>query len=144
MSTLSLDQDEFRTLEALRQRLATLTANLRSLQDNILRSNPLPPPSSLQASARIAQQNLSSLQTLLSDKQDLFARLAVHPSTNFPGREHEMTLQGILRKKLEPEVESWVERCREVAVAAGVDAAFSGNWVWETRRSACEIWLVWR
>ncbi|KAB5567030.1 choline sulfatase [Coniochaeta sp. 2T2.1] len=100
-----LTPDEFRSLESLRQRLATLTANLKSLQDNVARSNPLPSPSSLQASARIAQHNLHSLQLLLSDKQDLFSRLAVHPSTNFPGREHEMILQTFLRKRLEPDVE---------------------------------------
>ncbi|OIW25930.1 hypothetical protein CONLIGDRAFT_647660 [Coniochaeta ligniaria NRRL 30616] len=127
MSTLSLDADEFRTLESLRQRLATLTANLKSLQDNIARSNPLPTPSSLQASARIAQQNLFSLHNLLTDRQDLFARLAVHPSTNFPGREHEMILQNILRKKLEPDVEGWVEECRDTAVRAGVEVSKSGK-----------------
>lgn len=127
MSTLGLDADEFRALESLRQRLATLTANLKSLQDTILRSNPLPSPSSLQASARIAQQNLSSLQNLLADRQDLFARLAVHPSTNFPGREHEMILQSLLRKKLEQDVETWVEECRETAVRAGVDVNKAGK-----------------
>lgn len=133
MSTLGLDADEFRALESLRQRLATLTANLKSLQDNIARSNPLPTPSSLQASARIAQQNLFSLHNLLTDRQDLFARLAVHPSTNYPGREHEMILQNILRKKLEPDVEGWVEECRDTAVRAGVEVNKAGKVVKDRR-----------
>ncbi|KAB5584803.1 mediator of RNA polymerase II transcription complex subunit 8-domain-containing protein [Coniochaeta sp. 2T2.1] len=127
MSTLDLNPDEFRSLESLRQRLATLTANLKSLQDNVARSNPLPSPSSLQASARIAQHNLHSLQALLSDKQDLFSRLAVHPSTNFPGREHEMILQTFLRKRLEPDVEGWVEQAKEIAVRAGVEGGLKGG-----------------
>ena len=53
----------------------------------------------------------------------MFQRLAIHPSTNFPGRTQEHILTQLLRKKLEPDVESWVEEARATARAVGVDAS---------------------
>ena len=76
---------------------------------------------SLQASAAILQQNIRTIQELITENSSLFNRLAVHPSTNFPGRTQEHILLSLLRKKLEPEVESWVEEARETARAAGLD-----------------------
>lgn len=78
---------------------------------------------SLQASVTILQQNIRSIQELADEYSDLFQRLAIHPSTNFPGRTHEHILTQLLRKKLEPDVESWVEEARATARAAGVDAS---------------------
>ncbi len=76
---------------------------------------------SLQASAAILQQNIRTIQELITENPGLFSRLAVHPSTNFPGRTQEHVLLSLLRKKLEPEVESWVEGARETARASGID-----------------------
>jgi mediator of RNA polymerase II transcription subunit 8 len=53
----------------------------------------------------------------------MFQRLAIHPSTNFPGRTQEHILTQLLRKKLEPDVESWVEEARATARSVGVDAS---------------------
>lgn len=76
---------------------------------------------SLQASSAILQQNIRSIQDLTTENADLFQRIVIHPSTNFPGRTQEHVLLQLLRKKLEPDVESWVEEARETARAAGVD-----------------------
>jgi mediator of RNA polymerase II transcription subunit 8 len=76
---------------------------------------------SLQASALILQHNLSSFQNLLTEHSDLFSRLVLHPSTNYPGRTQEHVLGSLLRKKLEPAVEELVEAAREAARSAGVD-----------------------
>lgn len=57
----------------------------------------------------------------MTENSDLFQRIAVHPSTNFPGRTQEHVLLQLLRKKPEPEVESWIEQARETARAAGLD-----------------------
>lgn len=76
---------------------------------------------SLQASAAILQQNIRSIQELLTENANIFQRLVIHPSTNFPGRTHEHILGGLLRKKLEPDVESWVDEARTTARAAGLD-----------------------
>jgi mediator of RNA polymerase II transcription subunit 8 len=48
-----------------------------------------------------------------------------YPSTNFPGRTQENLLGALLRKKLEPDVESWVEEGRNLA--AGQTGAAAGT-----------------
>ena len=76
---------------------------------------------SLTASAAILQKSLETIQKLADENSELFQRIVVHPSTNFPGRNQEHILLQLLRKKLEPEVESWVEDARSVARASGLD-----------------------
>lgn len=55
----------------------------------------------------------------------LFQRLVVHPSTNYPGRTAEGVVVQLLRKKLEPEIETLVEAARDEALAAGIDPTTS-------------------
>jgi mediator of RNA polymerase II transcription subunit 8 len=47
---------------------------------------------------------------------ELFEKMVTYPSTNFPGRTEEDLLGQLLRKKLEPGVERWVEEGRVMAV----------------------------
>jgi mediator of RNA polymerase II transcription subunit 8, fungi type len=47
---------------------------------------------------------------------ELFEKMVTYPSTNFPGRTEEGLLGQLLRKKLEPGVERWVEEGRVMAV----------------------------
>ena len=53
--------------------------------------------------------------------------MAVHPSTNFPGRTQEPVLLQLLRKKLEPDIETWADQGRDEALAAGVDVNGGGG-----------------
>lgn len=69
----------------------------------------------------ILAKNIDSLIGVTKDNANLFSRIVVHPSTNFPGRDYEQILQQLLRKKLEPDVESSVEAAREAAAAAGIE-----------------------
>ncbi|KAL2261447.1 hypothetical protein VTK26DRAFT_4164 [Humicola hyalothermophila] len=121
MSSLNLAPEELKQLELVRNRLVQLTCSLSSLRANVLNSNPLPSRESLQASAFILQHNIQSIQDISNENADLFQRIAIHPSTNFPGRTQEHILLQLLRKKLEPSVEHWVEEARETARAAGLD-----------------------
>jgi mediator of RNA polymerase II transcription subunit 8 len=57
----------------------------------------------------------------LTENANIFQRLVIHPSTNFPGRTQEHILGGLLRKKLEPDVERWVDEARQTARDAGLD-----------------------
>ena len=57
----------------------------------------------------------------MAENSQLFQRLAVHPSTNYPGRTQENILHQLLRKKLEPDVAAWYEDGRQTALAAGID-----------------------
>ncbi|KAK4238092.1 mediator of RNA polymerase II transcription complex subunit 8-domain-containing protein [Achaetomium macrosporum] len=123
MASLNMAPEELKQLELLRNRFAQLASSLASLRANILNSNPLPSSESLQASAAILQRNIRSMQELATENADLFQRIAVHPSTNFPGRTQEHILLSLLRKKLEPDIESLVEEARETAQAAGLDVS---------------------
>lgn len=81
----------------------------------------------LHNSTQILRTTINSIQELIDDNAGLFHRLVIHPSTNFPGRTHEHILTSLLRKKLEPDVESLVEEARETARAAGLDASMLGG-----------------
>ena len=67
---------------------------------------------SLQTSASILASNIESLTTLMSNNSELLNKTVVYPSTNYPGRTQEAVLTQLLRKKLEPGVETWVEEAR--------------------------------
>ncbi|KAH7395966.1 mediator complex, subunit Med8 [Cadophora sp. MPI-SDFR-AT-0126] len=79
---------------------------------------------SLQTSASILASNIESLASLLSTNSDLLSKTVVYPSTNYPGRTQEAVLTQLLRKKLEPGVETWVEEARTTqanAAEAGIN-----------------------
>ncbi|KAL2074041.1 hypothetical protein VTL71DRAFT_7819 [Oculimacula yallundae] len=112
-----LNQEDVKALEQVRQRVFQLTNNIASLKADVLRSNPLPPWNSLQTSASILASNIESLTTTMSKNVDLLNRTVVYPSTNYPGRSQEGVLTQLLRKKLEPGVESWVEEARTTQIS---------------------------
>ncbi|KAL8393599.1 hypothetical protein RB595_003369 [Gaeumannomyces hyphopodioides] len=120
MASLHMSQEDLKSLESARQKLATLVASITSMRDGILQSNPLPAPTSLETSAFILQKNVESFLRVATDNDELFRRVVVHPSTNFPGRQYEGILGQLLRKKLEPDVETSVEDARAAAAAAGL------------------------
>jgi mediator of RNA polymerase II transcription subunit 8 len=70
--------------------------------------------SSLQTSASILAINVQNLSELFSTHSALLSRTVVYPSTNYPGRTQEGLLGQLLRKKLEPHVETWVEEGRSL------------------------------
>ncbi|KAI0444934.1 mediator of RNA polymerase II transcription complex subunit 8-domain-containing protein [Xylaria telfairii] len=109
MSSLGLSQEELKAVEQTRQRLAQLSASLNSLKNDVFISNPLPNLDSLQASADILNHNVHAILEIMAQNNDLFSRVAVHPSTNFPGRTQENVLLQLLRKKPEPDVEAAME-----------------------------------
>ncbi|KAL8284760.1 hypothetical protein RB597_002023 [Gaeumannomyces tritici] len=120
MASLHMSQEDLKSLESARQKLATLVASIASMRDGILQSNPLPAPTSLETSAFVLQKNVESFLRVATDNDELFRRVVVHPSTNFPGRQYEGILGQLLRKKLEPDVETSVEDARAAAAAAGL------------------------
>ncbi|CAJ2500482.1 Uu.00g033350.m01.CDS01 [Anthostomella pinea] len=117
MASLSLTQEELKAVEQSRQRLSQLSNSIGSLKNNVFTGNPLPRLESLQASADILQLNLRAILEIVSQNNDLFTRVAVHPSTNFPGRTQENILLQLLRKKAEPDVEDAMEEGRKTIAA---------------------------
>ncbi|KAG5929493.1 hypothetical protein E4U42_005758 [Claviceps africana] len=135
MATLGLDDDELKSVEHTVARLAQLSSSIQSLRVDILKSHPLPHPSSFQASAQILQRNLQSVLDSLNDNADLFTRMAVHPSTNYPGRAHENILTQLLRKKLEPDVEELVAEGRDTARWATPEGVVALQAIWTELRA---------
>lgn len=90
---------------------------------------------SLHASAQILHRNLATVLECLSENAELFTRIAIHPSTNFPGRAHEGVLTQLLRKKLEPDVEELVEQGRETARRATPEGLAALQAIWDELRA---------
>ncbi|KLU88008.1 hypothetical protein MAPG_06997 [Magnaporthiopsis poae ATCC 64411] len=123
MASLHMSQEDLKSLESARQKLATLVASITSMRDGILQSNPLPAPTSLETSAFILQKNVESFLRVATDNDELFRRVVVHPSTNFPGRQYEGILGQLLRKKLEPDDEDVARQQQQQKAATGTTAA---------------------
>ncbi|KAJ8115979.1 hypothetical protein ONZ43_g4543 [Nemania bipapillata] len=109
MASLGLSQEELKAVEQTRQRLSQLSASINSLMNDTLFSNPLPSVESLEASADILNRNVRAVLEIMTQNNDIFTRVAIHPSTNFPGRTQEHLLLQLLRKKADPEVETAME-----------------------------------
>ncbi|KAI1145972.1 mediator of RNA polymerase II transcription complex subunit 8-domain-containing protein [Nemania diffusa] len=109
MSSLGLSQEELKAVEQTRQRLSQLSASLNSLMNDAFVSNPLPSVDSLEASADILNHNVRAILEITTQNNELFSRVTIHPSTNFPGRTQEHLLLQLLRKKPDPEVETAME-----------------------------------
>ncbi|KAI9774226.1 MAG: mediator of RNA polymerase II transcription subunit 8 [Geoglossum umbratile] len=117
MSGSSLTQSDTKALEQTRQKLVQLTKNLSSLQAAISQSDPIPSWPTLQNTATIISNNLLTLSAHLQTHRTLFNSILVYPLPSFPGQSQEGPLQHLLRKKLEPRVEDWVERGRAGGLA---------------------------
>ncbi|KAJ6783768.1 hypothetical protein PWT90_07673 [Aphanocladium album] len=135
MATLGLDDDELKSVEQILSRLAQLSSSIQSLKMDIIKSNPLPHPDSLHASAQILQRNLQTVLDSLSENSELFTRIAIHPSTNYPGRTQENVLTQLLRKKLEPDVEELVAEGRETARLATPQGIAELQGIWDELRA---------
>ncbi|KAF4953843.1 hypothetical protein FGADI_5635 [Fusarium gaditjirri] len=154
MATLNLDDDELKALEQTLSKVAQLSSSVQSFRQDLLQSNPLPPPyastpqcaivrqqlihlarKSIQASAKILQKNLKSLLESTNENADLFNRMAIRPSTNYPGRTQENVLLQLLRKKLEPDVEEFVSQGLEAARLATPEGLESLEQIWRELRS---------
>ncbi|OTB01221.1 hypothetical protein M426DRAFT_64493 [Hypoxylon sp. CI-4A] len=104
MASLGLSQEEYRAIEQTRLRLMQLSDSIAGLKADVFNSNPLPRLESLQLQSDILQNKIQAILDIISPMAKDFSQIAVHPSTNFPGRTQEMVLLQLLRKKPEPDV----------------------------------------
>ncbi|KAI1415092.1 mediator of RNA polymerase II transcription complex subunit 8-domain-containing protein [Hypoxylon sp. FL1857] len=114
MATLDLTKEEYRALETTRLRLMQITSSIAGLKADVFASNPLPNLESLQNHADILESKIQSVVDMTSSMSEVFSRVAVHPSTNFPGRTQEMILLQLLRKKPEPDVATTMDEGRKL------------------------------
>lgn len=118
--------EELRTLESLRQRLVALSNTLASLRNSLEALDPLPPWSSIQSSANLLFHNLKQLFAQLESNQAFLAAAHVYPLPNFPASQQGI-LQQLLRKKLEPIGEEWVDESRRWALDLNLNASSEGG-----------------
>lgn len=90
---------------------------------------------SIQASTNIILTNLSTVTITMGKNTSLLERIAVHPSTNFPGRQHEAILLQLLRKKPEPAVETLLDEGRQLSQSLGGDGGASKAAAWTAQRA---------
>ena len=105
-----MDPQDIRTLDAARQRVAQLVTALDSLRAELVTSNPLPPWESLQEKTNSVTFQLQQISTHLQKNTAFFASAHVYPLPSFPNRNHEAAIGQMLRKKLEPDVEKWIDK----------------------------------
>ncbi|CAG9950853.1 unnamed protein product [Clonostachys rosea f. rosea IK726] len=135
MATLGLDDDELKSVEQMVSRISQLSSSINSLKHDLLRSAPLPPPSSFQASAQILPAQPSRPSSTASPRtRSCFSQMAVHPSTNYPGRTQEGLLSTLLRSKLEPQMEERVSLGLETAHRATPEGIAVLQEVWDECR----------
>jgi mediator of RNA polymerase II transcription subunit 8, fungi type len=80
--------------------------------------------SSLQSHAGLISNNLQAVARQLAENQQLLSSLVAYPLPSFPNSQAHL-LEHLLRTKLEPEVEEWVERAQELA-SKGTQGRYSG------------------
>lgn len=132
MSTLDVGHSasDVKALDATRHRLQQLTNALTSLRRDIEISDPLPPWSTLLTSSHLLTHHVTALTSYLgtafnshSDSTisnfSLGGQPHAYPLPSFPfGPEKENILGQLLRKKLDPEVEEWIESASHIADSA--------------------------
>ncbi|ERF71289.1 hypothetical protein EPUS_03443 [Endocarpon pusillum Z07020] len=70
--------------------------------------------SSLQSHSGLISSNLQAVAKQLADNQQLLSSLVAYPLPQYPSAQAHL-LEHLLRTKLEPEVEEWVEKGQEIA-----------------------------
>lgn len=105
----ALNADDLSTLNLLRQRLYNLTTSLDNLRFRLEAIDPLPSWSLLQKITSTITFTIERISAHLSEHPALFAALHVYPLPSFPDRAHENVVGQLLRKKLDPEVETWLD-----------------------------------
>ncbi|KAF2224453.1 mediator complex, subunit Med8 [Elsinoe ampelina] len=102
-------QEAIRALEQVRQRLNNLSTQLGTLRRDLEGHEVLPSWTSIQNSATLLSHNLASLHATLSSAQPLLTAAHAYPLPSYPARTQEHSLLMLMRKKLQPPVEDWIE-----------------------------------
>ncbi|KAK6528181.1 mediator of RNA polymerase II transcription subunit 8 [Arthrobotrys megalospora] len=104
-------------LDRLRVQLGLLTQSIGSLLQELRTSDPLPPWTTLTAQLAILNSQLSTLSRSLHQHSATLQTTVAYPLPTFPARTQENLLNLLLRKKLAPEVEEWLQTGRKTGLA---------------------------
>ncbi|KAL6452349.1 MED8 Mediator of RNA polymerase II transcription subunit 8 [Candida maltosa Xu316] len=113
-SQADFSQIPYDVLESVRNRLNQIRQSLVKLADQINNHNrhpnkiKLPTYSHFQNQFQVLITQLTSIASQLYHNEDLLKNTNVYPTPNFPTSAHENMLTTLLRKKVSPEVDEWM------------------------------------
>ncbi|EHY52313.1 Mediator of RNA polymerase II transcription subunit 8 [Exophiala dermatitidis] len=132
-----LSTDQVRALDQTRQRLLALQTSLIALRSDITTQSSLPSWPALQTHANLISNNLQTIAAQLAEHREAFQSTVAFPLPQFPGKERAFILETLLRTKLEPNVEDWVEEGESIALRlrkgdpSGIsEADLNALWQW--------------
>ncbi|OAL31600.1 hypothetical protein AYO20_08143 [Fonsecaea nubica] len=132
-----LTTDQVRSLDQTRQRLLALHKSLVALGSELVTQNQLPAWPALQLHANLVSNNLQTIVSQLAENRDTYQSTVAFPTPKFPGAQRAFILETLLRTKLEPNVEEWVEEGENInaqqhkATFRGLsDNDRNGLWQW--------------
>lgn len=135
-----MDPADVRTLDLARQRLSQLVTALDGLRADVLRGNPLPPWESLQEKTNSVAYQFQQVASHLQKNEAFFASAHTYPLPSFPDRSHENVVGQLLRKKLEPDVEKWIDEGTALGKRVDEGGGLKGKelddvWGWAAERA---------
>jgi mediator of RNA polymerase II transcription subunit 8 len=102
--------------------------------------------SALQRHNGIISSTLGRISEQLSEHHDLLSSLSVYPLPKFPGPSQSHILESLLRSKLEPDVEEWVEKGEALAPSQATNPGILSQadlhelWDWAPDAAKSKAW----
>lgn len=131
---MSLAPDQLRALDQLRSRLAQLSETLGNTVRDIHAHDPLPTWPQMQSLQMSLSFTLNQVHETLKRNAKLLKEAHVYPTSSFPGHKESELAFLLLRKKLAPPGEAWLEEMTDGFHADGPDGYDSKEsedlWSW--------------
>ncbi|RMZ87554.1 hypothetical protein DV736_g5213, partial [Chaetothyriales sp. CBS 134916] len=101
---------QIKTLDSLRSRLLALRSSLQTLQTDLGDpQQPLPNWTSLQRQTRIILDGIEEVLVQSRENEELLTTTVAIPTPDFPAQTSDHILNALLRTKLDPSIEEWIE-----------------------------------
>lgn len=118
-------------LESIRMRLSQISHSLTLLSAQLTSANPLPPWPALLSQFNVLLSQLTSLSVALDmTHAPALKGTLVYPTPAFPIFQQESLLLTLLRKKVTPQVQDWIDQDTGPETAAIVVADTDHRWWW--------------
>jgi mediator of RNA polymerase II transcription subunit 8 len=94
----------------------------------------------IQSQANLLTNNLQNIADTLAKNHDLLSSTVTFPLPTYPGRTQEGLLHSLIRKRLEPSVEDWVEHGKDVGTTAFDGGNATENNIGLTDKELQDLW----
>ncbi|KAJ9662362.1 mediator of RNA polymerase II transcription subunit 8 [Neophaeococcomyces mojaviensis] len=105
-----IETDVWKVLDRLRARLQLLVGSLTAMQNDLANPNvALPAWPQFQTSMNKVQQEINQVAEQIKQNRETLSNMVLVPDPKFPIRQQHI-LQTLMRTKMEPSVEDWIEQ----------------------------------